>query len=243
MNGYVILGAAGGIGRATCELLANGDNRVVGGVRDPFSIEDSNRVGGVDYRSVDVEDWDSVDDLFQKLEDEGFHLAGVALCVGSILLKPAHLTRKQEFDSVVSKNLSSAFATVREASKALSKKGGSIVLVSTAAAQQGLANHDAISAAKAGVEGLVRSSAATYAKRQVRINCVAPGLVRTPLTDRITGNPSSLKLSENMHALGRIGEPAEVARAIVWLLSPEQSWITGQALGVDGGLSRLTPSG
>ncbi len=238
-KGYVIIGANGGIGKATCDLLLKGGNQVIGAVRNRDEIADGSRSDGVDYRSVDAEDWDSVDTLFQGLSAEGFPLAGVALCVGSILLKPAHLTRRAEFDSVISKNLSSAFATVRAASKALSKEGGSIVLVSTAAAQMGLANHDAISAAKAGLEGLARSAAATYAKRQIRINCVAPGLLRTALSERITGNPSSLEMSEKMHALGRIGEPEEVARAIAFLLSPEQSWITGQTLGVDGGLSRL----
>ncbi len=238
-KGYVIIGAAGGIGNATCELLVKEGNQVVGSVRDSGAIAAGLKVDGVDYRSVDAEDWDSVEALFENLKAEEFPLTGVTLCVGSILLKPAHLTRKEEFDAVISKNLSSAFATVRAASKALSKTGGSIVLVSTAAAQHGLANHEAISAAKAGVEGLARSAAATYAKRQIRVNCVAPGLVRTPLSERITGNPSSLEMSEKMHPLGRIGEAIEVARAITWLLSSDQGWITGQTIGVDGGLSSL----
>ena len=238
-KGYVIIGAAGGVGNATCELLVKEGNQVVGSVRDSGAIAAGLKVDGVDYRSVDAEDWDSVEALFENLKAEEFPLTGVTLCVGSILLKPAHLTRKEEFDAVISKNLSSAFATVRAASKALSKTGGSIVLVSTAAAQHGLANHEAISAAKAGVEGLARSAAATYAKRQIRVNCVAPGLVRTPLSERITGNPSSLEMSEKMHPLGRIGEAIEVARAITWLLSSDQGWITGQTIGVDGGLSSL----
>lgn len=238
-KGYVIIGVAGGIGNATCELLVKEGNQVVGAVRDSGAIAAGLKVDGVDYRSVDAEDWDSVEALFENLKAEEFPLTGVTLCVGSILLKPAHLTRKEEFDAVISKNLSSAFATVRAASKALSKTGGSIVLVSTAAAQHGLANHEAISAAKAGVEGLARSAAATYAKRQIRVNCVAPGLVRTPLSERITGNPSSLEMSEKMHPLGRIGEAIEVARAITWLLSSDQGWITGQTIGVDGGLSSL----
>jgi NAD(P)-dependent dehydrogenase (short-subunit alcohol dehydrogenase family) len=227
------------VGNATCELLVKEGNQVVGSVRDSGAIAAGLKVDGVDYRSVDAEDWDSVEALFENLKAEEFPLTGVTLCVGSILLKPAHLTRKEEFDAVISKNLSSAFATVRAASKALSKTGGSIVLVSTAAAQHGLANHEAISAAKAGVEGLARSAAATYAKRQIRVNCVAPGLVRTPLSERITGNPSSLEMSEKMHPLGRIGEAIEVARAITWLLSSDQGWITGQTIGVDGGLSSL----
>ena len=117
--------------------------------------------------------------------------------------------------------------------------GGSIVLVSSAAARIGLANHEAVAAAKAGVIGLTLSAAATYGPRGIRVNCVAPGLVRTPLTARLTANEASLKASTAMHALGRIGEPQDVAKAIEWLLSPEQSWITGQLLGIDGGLGSV----
>ncbi len=240
---YLIVGGAGDIGKAACRHLISEGKRVIAGVRNPLIIEDSDRVEGVDYRTVDAEDWESIDELFAGIGSNGMELFGAALCVGSILLKPAHLTRIEEFDSILSKNLYSAFGLVRSAAKRFSKTGGSIVLVSSAAAQQGLANHEAISAAKAGVEGLVRSAAATYASKGVRINCVAPGLVRTNLSERITSNPSSLKLSEKMHALGRIGDPEDVARAVAWLLDDQQSWITGQVIGVDGGLAKVTSVG
>ncbi len=243
MNGYVIIGGAGGIGSATCALLAEQGNQVVAGVRDLATVPESRRLKGIQYRQVDAEDWDSVDHFFADLDNEDFPLVGVALCVGSILLKPAHLTRKEEFDAVIGKNLSTAFATVRSASKRLSKNGGSIVLISTAAARHGYANHEAIAAAKGGVLGLTLSAAATYAPRGIRVNCVAPGLVNTPLAERITSNSSALNTSERLHALGRIGEPNEVARAIQWLLSPEQSWVTGQTIGVDGGLSTVRSMG
>ena len=116
--------------------------------------------------------------------------------------------------------------------------GGSIALVSSAAARTGLANHEAIAAAKAGVIGLTLSAAATYAPKQVRVNCVAPGLVQTPLTGRITGSATASEASRAMHALGRLGEPDDVASALEWLLSPGNAWVTGQVLGVDGGLGR-----
>jgi NAD(P)-dependent dehydrogenase (short-subunit alcohol dehydrogenase family) len=100
-------------------------------------------------------------------------------------------------------------------------------------------NHEAIAAAKAGVVGLALSAAATYARYNIRVNCVAPGLTRTPLTASLTQNEQTLKASSALHPLGRIGEPDEVASAIRWFLSPEQSWVTGQVLAVDGGLSSL----
>ena len=119
------------------------------------------------------------------------------------------------------------------------KDGGSIVLMSSAAAMVGLPNHDAIAAAKAGVIGLMRSAAATYAAYGIRVNAVAPGLVDTPMSRSITSNETSLNASIAMHPLGRIGTPEDVASAICWLLGPLSTWVTGQAIGVDGGLATL----
>ena len=117
--------------------------------------------------------------------------------------------------------------------------GGSVVLMSTVATRVGLANHEAIAAAKSGINGLVISAAATYANRNLRVNAVAPGLVRTPLSVKITGNELALKASTAMHPLGRIGDPADVAAAVAWLLDPATNWVTGQIIGVDGGLSTV----
>jgi NAD(P)-dependent dehydrogenase (short-subunit alcohol dehydrogenase family) len=120
-------------------------------------------------------------------------------------------------------------------------KGGSVVLISSAAAMEGLANHEAIAAAKAGIIGLTLSAAASYASMNLRVNAVAPGLIETPLTASLTGNEGARKFSEAMHALGRLGKPEDVARAIVFLLDTANDWITGQVLAVDGGLSRVRP--
>jgi len=117
--------------------------------------------------------------------------------------------------------------------------GGSIVLASSVATKIGLVNHEAIAAAKGGINGLVLSAAATYASRNIRVNAVAPGLVRTPLAAKLTSNEASLKASMAMHPLGRIGEPDDVASAIAWLLDPKTTWVTGQILGIDGGLGSV----
>jgi NAD(P)-dependent dehydrogenase (short-subunit alcohol dehydrogenase family) len=165
-------------------------------------------------------------------------LSGVVNLCGSILLKPAHLTSDQEFADTLAINLLTAFHVLRAAVKNL-PQGGSIVLASTVATKIGLANHEAIAAAKSGINGLVLSAAATYANRNIRVNAVAPGLVRTPLAERLTSNEATLKASTAMHPLGRIGEPVDVAAVIAWLLDPATTWVTGQVISVDGGLSSV----
>ena len=162
-------------------------------------------------------------------------------CVGSILLKPAHLTSDAEFREVIETNLFSAFATVKCAGKLLRRAGGSVVLLGSAAGSLGIANHEAIASAKAGIEGLAKSAAATYAGQNVRFNVVSPGLVKTNLTKRIWETASVANASAELHALGRLGEPEHIASLIAWLVDPENDWITGQVIGVDGGLASVQP--
>ena len=130
-------------------------------------------------------------------------------------------------------------SSVRAGALVMRQTRGSIVLMSSAAAQIGLPNHEAIAAAKAGVIGLMRSAAASYASSCIRVNAVAPGLVETPLSRSITTNEAALKASIAMHPLGRIGTPEDIASAVHWLLGPDSAWVTGQAIGVDGGLAGL----
>ena len=174
--------------------------------------------------------------MFETITEQGQTLAGVVNCAGSVVLKPAHLTSFEEFQSTLSVNLSSCFLLTKYAVPLMMSSGGSFVFFSTAAAQAGLTNHDVIVAAKAGVEGLTRACASTYAAKNIRFNAIAPGLVKTPLTQRIHANATSAGASLSMHALGRFGEPTQVASLVCWLLSEDAAFMTGQTIVFDGGL-------
>lgn len=236
---YLIIGAGSAIGSCVARTLAADGARLVLAGRHPSTFE--SLAASIDGRIVEA-DATRFEDVARAVDEAvawTTRLDGVLNCAGSILLKPAHLTSAEELSDVIATNLISAFATVRAAATAMRTDGGSIVLISSAAAMIGLPNHEAIAAAKAGVVGLMRSAAATYATSGIRVNAVAPGLVDTPMSRSITSSELSLNASIAMHPLGRIGTPEDVASAICWLLGPHSTWVTGQTIGVDGGLATL----
>jgi len=235
----LVIGAAGGIGSALVRRLVASGGKVFLAGRDAARLESLAVELGMPWGTVEATDPDAIDALADRAASELGGLDGLANCAGSILLKPAHLTSTADWNATIATNLTSAFGCVRAAGRLMKGEGGSVVLVSSAAARVGLANHEAIAAAKAGIIGLVLSAAATYAKQKVRFNAVAPGLVRTPLSKGLLSSELAEKASVGMHPLGRLGEPEEVAAAIDWFLDPAQGWITGQVLGIDGGLADL----
>ena len=239
MQSCVVFGAYGGVGSALARRLAMKGWQLLLAGRDETRLASLAAETGAHTFVVDATSFKHVEGCLNHAADVFGQVSGVANCVGSLLLKPAHLLSEEEWSSTIGTNLSSAFAVVRAAATAMMQQGGSIVLVSTAAARVGLANHEAISAAKAGIEGLALAASASYAAKGIRVNCVAPGMTRTPLTAKLLKNEAIAKASAGMHALGRIGTPEEIASAIYWLLDSEQNWVTGQVIGVDGGLARI----
>lgn len=170
------------------------------------------------------------------------HLDAYAHCIGSVFLKPCHLTTDEEWQQVLLTNLTSAFYAARAVLLPMQQaRQGSIVLCSSVAARIGLANHEAIAAAKGGLQGLVLSLSATYAGKGIRINAIAPGLVETPATASLTQHPLNRAMSEKMHPLGRLGRAEEAAALMAWLAGPESTWMTGQIIGLDGGMGSIVP--
>jgi len=233
----VIIGATGGIGRELAKELHQKGKSLHLVARKEEGLSDLASSLKATYSICDASDFSALENCLRAITEEGNSILALANCAGSVLLKPAHLTSEAEFEKIISENLKTAFSIVRAGATLMNS--GAILLFSTAAVRVGLPNHEAIAAAKGGIEGLVRSAASSYAPKGIRVNAVAPGLTRTPMTKRITSNDQALKKSESMHALGRIGEPEEIVSAACWLLDPGQSWVTGQILAVDGGLSTV----
>ena len=240
---YVLIGGSGGIGRALAPKLASRGAKVIVAGRNLETGRTMSEAQGTPFVEVEASDFKAVAEMLKTVQEEFGRLDGVVNLAGSILLKSAHLTKAAEFEDCMRQNLTTAFATVAGAAKLMRKEGGAIVLMSSAAGRFGLPNHEAIAAAKAGVIGLARSAAATYAPNGIRINVVAPGLVDTPMAAKLTQNETTRAHSERMHPLGRIGNPEEIATAIDFLISPTQTWITGQVLGIDGGLATVKSRG
>ncbi len=236
---YIVLGGTGSIGSAVVRQLAAAGADVVVGARHPKRAEQLVEEVNCDAHNVEADDPASIDGCVKSAAEKHGKITGVVNCIGSVLLKPAHLTSDAEWHHTITTNLTSSLSLVRASAKAMRQSGGSIVLVSSAAAQIGLPNHEAIAAAKGGIIGLTLSTAATYSNRGIRVNAVAPGLVKSEMTRKLWETDEAAATSAQMHALGRLGEPVDVARAIVWLLDPSNSWVTGQTIGVDGGLGSV----
>ena len=168
-------------------------------------------------------------------------ISGVAHLVGSLVIRPPHALSLDAFNEVLHTNLSSAFLTLSVACKAMLRSGGGrLVFTSSVAATLGLMNHEAIAAAKGGVESMVRSAAATYSQRNIRLNVVAPGLTETRLADTMLRSDAIREAAISKIPLKRINQPSEVSSTIEWLLCYAPDNFTGQILHLDGGMSQIS---
>lgn len=165
----------------------------------------------------------------------------LAHCVGSTLIAPLHRTRTDAYREVMRVNLDSAVFMLQAWLAALQGGPGAAVFASSVVARVGVANHEAIAAAKGGVEALVRSAAATYASQGVRLNAVAPGMTETPMTAGMLKMPAMREGAARQYPLGGVQTAEQVAEVMAWLLGDGAARLTGQVIAVDGGFTTVRP--
>lgn len=226
MDHFIVVGGTSGIGMAISETLNQRGLKVTTISR---RLEGLN---GIDHIPLDVTQTEiSPDKLSGKIK-------GLVYCPGTINLKPFRSLSQEDFENDWNVNFLGAVRSLKTLLPKIKENRGSVVLFSTVAVKQGMPFHASIGSAKAAVEGLTRSLAAEYAP-DVRVNCIAPSLTDTPLTERLLSTGERRKASADRHPIGRVGVPDDIAQMACFLLSDQSSWITGQIIGVDGGLSTL----
>lgn len=219
----VVIGGNSGIGLSVVESLqAQGAN--------VFAY--SRSMGG--EQTLDIaQDFDNIPGLPETID-------GLVYCPGTIMLKPFHRFSIEDFQQDYNINVLGAVRVLQACLKGLKKSGSaSVVLYSTVAVSVGLGFHASISSAKGAVEGLAKSLAAEWAPSKIRVNVVAPSLTDTPLAAQLLGTEDKKEASNKRHPLGRYGQAEDIAAATLYLLSEGASWMTGQVLHVDGGMSSV----
>ncbi len=227
---YLIAGGSSGIGLALVKKLTAAGHHVTVISRSNDGLAG---ISNVTHLQKDV----LTDDISDsELPDS---LDGVAYCPGSINLKPFRSLKPDAFLEDFNINVLGAVKILQAAQKPLKKaENPSVVLFSTVAVGQGMPFHASVAAAKGAVEGLTKSLAAEWAP-SVRVNCIAPSLTDTPMAERLLSSDDKREASANRHPLRRVGSPEDIAALAEFLLSENSTWMSGQVLGLDGGMSTL----
>lgn len=238
MSVLLVTGATGGIGSEIVRR-ARAQGRVVAAVaRGAERLDDLASETGAHAYACDVLDEAALKATVERISSEHGPIDGLAHAVGTIVLRPLHAVALDDWRNAFEINATSAFLTTKAVVPTMMReKRGSIVLFSSVAVQTGLQNHETVAASKGAVEALVRSAAISYARYGVRVNAIAPALTKTALSQSFWNNEAMLNASIALHPLGRIGEPGDIAAAALFALSDDASWMTGQIIGLDGGLS------
>ncbi|MEX8548475.1 MAG: SDR family NAD(P)-dependent oxidoreductase [Mucilaginibacter sp.] len=185
-------------------------------------------------------DFTTADTAFAGQLPDKIH--GLVYSVGSINLKPFQRLQREDFLNDFTLNVLGAVTLVQQSLRALKNaEMASVVLFSTVAARTGMSYHTSIAASKGAIESLAVSLAAEFVSSKIRVNAIAPSLTNTPLAQHLLNTEEKQEASAKRHPLGKYGQPDDMANAARFLLSDESSWITGQIIGIDGGLSSLKP--
>lgn len=235
----LVTGARGGIGRALVARLRARGLRVAAVGRDLTTLND---VSAEAHIAADMTTPEGAAAAFEACREHlGAAPSWLAHAVGSTLIAPLHRTRAEQAREVLRINLESSLWTLQAWITSLNGAPGAAVFVSSVVARIGVANHEAIAAAKGGVEALVRGAAATYAAQGLRINAVAPGMTETPMTQGMLKIPAMREGAAKQYPLGGVQTADEVAAVMDWLLSDNAARLTGQVLAVDGGFTTVRP--
>ena len=226
---YLVIGGTSGIGLETTKLLSR-ENKIIVISRGKRKLDG---LDNVEFYSADIAK--SAEEL-PKIEEP---IDGIVYCPGTINLKPFKSLKIDDFQNDFEVNLLGAVKIINKYFPNLkSAEKASIVLFSTVAVQTGMPYHASIASAKGAIEGLTRSLAAEFAP-SIRVNCIAPSITNTPLAEKLLNNETKLKASEDRHPLKRIGNAKEIAELVNFLVSDSSSFITGQIIKVDGGISSI----
>ena len=230
MKNILIIGASSGIGLDLAQKLSLGNYKVFG-TYCSHPIESGNNINYLHYNAI------SHDELDLKVLPEEIH--GLVYCPGSINLKPFNRIKPEEFLKDYELQVIGAIKVIQALLPRLKKSEEvSIVLFSTVAVQSGFPFHTQVSASKGAIEGLAKSLAAEFAPH-IRVNVIAPSLTNTPLASNLLSTPEKIEANGNKHPLKRIGNAQDISNTAMFLLSNQSSWITGQTIKVDGGMSTL----
>jgi NAD(P)-dependent dehydrogenase (short-subunit alcohol dehydrogenase family) len=229
MASYLIIGGSSGIGRALVDELLSDNHSVAVWAREQRDLPPS-----VAFTSYDV-----IDEADPPKEAIPATLDGFVYCPGSIDLKSFRSLKAAAFREAFEINVVGAVRCLQAVERTLKKSDmASVVLFSTVAVQRGMPFHAGIASAKGAVEGLARSLAAEYAPT-IRVNAIAPSLTDTPLAEKLLATEDKRQASADRHPLKRVGTAAEIAAMASFLLSEKAAFVTGQVIGMDGGLSAV----
>jgi dihydroanticapsin dehydrogenase len=237
----LVTGGSRGIGFATAKILSKNGAKIVITGKDKSRLEKSaSKISGSIGIIADIKNSKDVKNVVSKTIEK-FGKLDILVNNAGIFpkIKLLHEIDEDEWNEVLDVNLTGQFRFTKEAIPHLQKTGGSIINISSDAglkAYQGF-NADAYSASKAALIILTKCWALEYAKDKVRVNCICPGVVDTDMTKPFLKTQKDKEFMNNEHPIGRIGQPEEVAKAIMYFASDDASWITGAVLAVDGGES------
>ncbi len=234
----VITGGASGIGKATAELFAEEGAKVVIGDLAGSEGEQIAAAIGATFVATDVREAKQVESLVRRACDKFgaldvmFNNAGIGITV------PLLDTRDEDYFNTIRIDLDGVYWGLKYGGKVMvEQKRGAIVNTASVAGLRGSVGLGAYNAAKHGVVGLTRNAALEFAPFGVRVNCICPGVIDTPLVARAFGASEEIREElHRLHPLGRMGKPIEIARAVLFLACDDASFITGHALAIDGGL-------